>query len=601
MSRSKKPEKALKSGTNRREKVFHDSTNTIETFRKDAPRLNAATLQFDQPKIKKQPQHKTDQQHLKYADFATPKVDNRNKDRLRHQEDVESRSDLQHQIGAFRNQLFEGTESSRQKRSENCNQISKADHPTTTMRNISPVQPFQNNQLPKIVAHQCVDSKKSVEQTSRPLNVDRPRRDLPATKNKRDRDMDMSKVHERKKDGRVKDELSNEKSPSHQENTAFEHILRDQDQKPPADVIGRPGTLQQLVQSQVDDAAVLRAMLESCRRVDGSGQANRMERDKQDQLSAQIVSLSTSFGVKTIDTSQVCAASVDGSDLTLMSSDDEDEEQLELPPGWKQVMSRSKNKPYYIHPDHGRTWYCPTLIHSRKRRKLIERLNKNSDHPGMLPSNGKMERNSAKISIMKSRCSETNDDSSDDGPNFYPTNTDVTSNSRTSSDNISSRVLLQTDDYARDFRNSQSVSSHTQCLSYNRTNNNEDQVYQEQTIRYGHIGCDNKTDRNGSFENLEHVGDTIDTSMDTSGTDDDYHFDADFDQSNESPLHKEAMSPNQDECAPVHNSATSEEGIFDDLSSENEDESLRWISYPSVPRCSLQYLHELLQRQHIDT
>ena len=31
----------------------------------------------------------------------------------------------------------------------------------------------------------------------------------------------------------------------------------------------------------------------------------------------------------------------------------------ELPPGWKVRLSRSKNRPYYVHPDHGATWYFP--------------------------------------------------------------------------------------------------------------------------------------------------------------------------------------------------------------------------------------------------
>lgn len=31
----------------------------------------------------------------------------------------------------------------------------------------------------------------------------------------------------------------------------------------------------------------------------------------------------------------------------------------ELPPGWKRKHSRSKNRPYYFHPDHGATWYFP--------------------------------------------------------------------------------------------------------------------------------------------------------------------------------------------------------------------------------------------------
>ena len=34
-------------------------------------------------------------------------------------------------------------------------------------------------------------------------------------------------------------------------------------------------------------------------------------------------------------------------------------EHPELPPGWKVRLSRSKNRPYYVHPDHGATWYFP--------------------------------------------------------------------------------------------------------------------------------------------------------------------------------------------------------------------------------------------------
>lgn len=33
-----------------------------------------------------------------------------------------------------------------------------------------------------------------------------------------------------------------------------------------------------------------------------------------------------------------------------------------LPPGWKMRLSRTHKKPVYIHPDHGRTWYCPVVL-----------------------------------------------------------------------------------------------------------------------------------------------------------------------------------------------------------------------------------------------
>ena len=35
---------------------------------------------------------------------------------------------------------------------------------------------------------------------------------------------------------------------------------------------------------------------------------------------------------------------------------------VHLPAGWKVRMSRSKKKPYYVHPDFGSTWYYPGLI-----------------------------------------------------------------------------------------------------------------------------------------------------------------------------------------------------------------------------------------------
>jgi hypothetical protein len=33
-----------------------------------------------------------------------------------------------------------------------------------------------------------------------------------------------------------------------------------------------------------------------------------------------------------------------------------------LPPGWKMKLSRTHKKPVYIHPDHGRTWFCPVVL-----------------------------------------------------------------------------------------------------------------------------------------------------------------------------------------------------------------------------------------------
>lgn len=35
---------------------------------------------------------------------------------------------------------------------------------------------------------------------------------------------------------------------------------------------------------------------------------------------------------------------------------------LPLPAGWKMRMSKTKNKPYYVHPDFGSTWYYPGLL-----------------------------------------------------------------------------------------------------------------------------------------------------------------------------------------------------------------------------------------------
>ena len=46
---------------------------------------------------------------------------------------------------------------------------------------------------------------------------------------------------------------------------------------------------------------------------------------------------------------------------------------VQLPSGWKQRWSKTKQKPYYVHPDFGSTWHCPGLkpITNKQRDELF--------------------------------------------------------------------------------------------------------------------------------------------------------------------------------------------------------------------------------------
>lgn len=43
-----------------------------------------------------------------------------------------------------------------------------------------------------------------------------------------------------------------------------------------------------------------------------------------------------------------------------------------LPPGWAIKISKSKNKIYYIHPDFGKTWYCPVVLPTANGRTTAQ-------------------------------------------------------------------------------------------------------------------------------------------------------------------------------------------------------------------------------------
>ena len=69
-------------------------------------------------------------------------------------------------------------------------------------------------------------------------------------------------------------------------------------------------------------------------------------------------------GGKDIDEESIEAWSVDGN-TTLpfeFTVDGKNYAHPALPPGWKMRLSKTQKKPVYIHPDHGRTWYCPVVL-----------------------------------------------------------------------------------------------------------------------------------------------------------------------------------------------------------------------------------------------
>lgn len=44
-----------------------------------------------------------------------------------------------------------------------------------------------------------------------------------------------------------------------------------------------------------------------------------------------------------------------------------------LPPGWVMRVSKTRNRPFYVHPDHGITWHCPVVLKPRSEALVLRR------------------------------------------------------------------------------------------------------------------------------------------------------------------------------------------------------------------------------------
>ncbi len=51
-----------------------------------------------------------------------------------------------------------------------------------------------------------------------------------------------------------------------------------------------------------------------------------------------------------------------------------------LPPGWVMKVSKTHNRPFYIHPDHGITWHCPIVLKSKSEALLLKRSSLGRKH-----------------------------------------------------------------------------------------------------------------------------------------------------------------------------------------------------------------------------
>ena len=74
------------------------------------------------------------------------------------------------------------------------------------------------------------------------------------------------------------------------------------------------------------------------------------------------------------DTSAVDEAPADDKAPADDSTFNKDSCKAKLPPGWKVEFSRTKNRPYYVHPDHGVTWFFP--CHSGWKQMFCEKKNR---------------------------------------------------------------------------------------------------------------------------------------------------------------------------------------------------------------------------------
>jgi hypothetical protein len=67
-------------------------------------------------------------------------------------------------------------------------------------------------------------------------------------------------------------------------------------------------------------------------------------------------------------------------DQNQTTSDQSLDLQTHLPAGWKVRWSKTKQQPYWVHPDFGSTWHCPGLIPTVRPKKCQQELLKKCQH-----------------------------------------------------------------------------------------------------------------------------------------------------------------------------------------------------------------------------
>jgi len=649
MPRSKEQHGDVKQGSSRRVNVFHDSTNTKKTLasepfpKKEEPCINSAAPPPQQLYKQHGRQQMTQGRVEKgYPGSATPKVDNRNKYKVKQKDDsnVFDDNDARLQLATSKSHLFTehniNDKKSVQKNSETNACLNN--NVSTLLQSDNDRGKSKTSEL-EVIQRRPNSQKRTDTTATKPSHKKRQRKETPSTV-----EGNIDAINVEVNHSRTEVHVSNKKivDPRREDKLSFEKILTGPNHRAPNDILGRPivtkEALKRAFHSQVDNAPVLKAMLESCRHVEDSERVHRMYNDGEDQKSVNLVSLSTAFGVRMIDTSKSCSASVDGSDLTLLSSDEDYEEILELPPGWKEVMSRSKNKPYYVHPDHGRTWYCPALIRRRKRRKAMSSVapvasskmekihvsaHEEKNHPNITVSvlnEGRnqdfmyesMDESNSYEQIVQGSSSDMQEfmvDSTsyeeEDGskcPRMNPSKKELNpfSHQMTSNDELSSvtestsakcnkaNILSMNEVYSEQSQEDLSPTLHS-CFHHQKDERNSYARNALELYNNPGVNVDNLDDVSSSFiQNTEQFS--------TSKTSNDFD-DIDFNEGGDIPMAGYNISPNRFQAENDSNLLLdrSEEGRFDDQSFEMfDDESSRWILYPHIPRCSLQYLHKIL-------
>lgn len=80
-----------------------------------------------------------------------------------------------------------------------------------------------------------------------------------------------------------------------------------------------------------------------------------------------------------------------------------------LPPGWRMEISKSHNRPFYVHPDNGSTWHCPVELPPTSKAKRIRRsstetrndqVNHQDKKPAAIPSRERMTEDSSANDTM---------------------------------------------------------------------------------------------------------------------------------------------------------------------------------------------------------